>query len=412
MTMNEQTKILDNKIRSSKVQYDLDRQNAKISALSSGELDKYEYLTGEDLGYKPDIVQKARFEYSPLGQLFNKGLTTDEKQERLLKGLKYFEDKTDKQLEENKDSQLGVKSTGYIVKEELSQKAKNMLQKLNNQEKLNNYKKLSFRGANNKDCDFINFRSLREIFRTIYYGEILIPGAEREKNNFDDMIRILKAYKPRKDSKYYKLKQDLLINAQNFYDGREMIIKAFKNKIFPVSNPDCYPEYASEEDISPKSSISSDSEDESLSNNTYNDLYENIFNVEQKLNHELIRKYFKKGSLLELFKYLKLSNNKVINSSKEAVIEANLLKLKYDIRNMSDEDVKRKNLDLIAHLVKKIPDTVKKINNREQQPDITDMTELESEESAAQRQKGQGLKILTPKQMIIRLSILLAQKKQ
>ena len=151
MTINEQTKILDNKIRSNKAQYDLDRQNAKISALSSGELDKYEYLTGEDLGYKPDIVQKARLEYSPLGQLFNKGLPTDEKQDRLLKGLKYFEDKTDKQLEENEDSQLVVKSTGYIVKEELSQKAKNMLQKLNNQEKLNNYKKLSFRGANNKD---------------------------------------------------------------------------------------------------------------------------------------------------------------------------------------------------------------------------------------------------------------------
>ena len=61
-----------NKIRSNQAQYDLDRQNAKISALSSGELDKYEYLTGEDLGYKPDVVQNAKFEYSPLGQVFNK----------------------------------------------------------------------------------------------------------------------------------------------------------------------------------------------------------------------------------------------------------------------------------------------------------------------------------------------------
>ena len=58
MTINEQLKILDNKIRSNQAQYDLDSQNAKISALSSGELDKYEYLTGEDLGYKPDVVQK------------------------------------------------------------------------------------------------------------------------------------------------------------------------------------------------------------------------------------------------------------------------------------------------------------------------------------------------------------------
>ena len=59
MTTNEQIKILDNKIRSNQAQYDFDRQNAKISALSSGELDKYEYLTGEDLGYKPDVFQKA-----------------------------------------------------------------------------------------------------------------------------------------------------------------------------------------------------------------------------------------------------------------------------------------------------------------------------------------------------------------
>ena len=58
MTINEQIKTLGNKIRSNKAQYDLDRQNVEISALSSGELDKYEYLTGGYLGYKLDVVQK------------------------------------------------------------------------------------------------------------------------------------------------------------------------------------------------------------------------------------------------------------------------------------------------------------------------------------------------------------------
>ena len=72
MTLTEQVKILDDKIKSDKAQYDLDRQAAKISALSSGELEKYEYLTGENLGYKPDVVEKAKFEYSPLGDAFNK----------------------------------------------------------------------------------------------------------------------------------------------------------------------------------------------------------------------------------------------------------------------------------------------------------------------------------------------------
>ena len=73
MTINEQIKFLDNKIRSNKAQYDLDRQNAKTSALRSGELGRCEYSTGEDLGYKPDVVQKTKFEYSPLRQVFNKG---------------------------------------------------------------------------------------------------------------------------------------------------------------------------------------------------------------------------------------------------------------------------------------------------------------------------------------------------
>ena len=51
-----------------------DRKAAKISALSSNNLEKYEYLTGEDLGYKPSVIEKAKFEYSPLGKIFNRGL--------------------------------------------------------------------------------------------------------------------------------------------------------------------------------------------------------------------------------------------------------------------------------------------------------------------------------------------------
>ena len=85
MTINEQIKILDNKIRSNQAQYDLGRQNAKISVLSSGELEQYEYLTGEDVGYKTDVVQKAKFEYSPLGLVFNKGLNSEKKNRRIVK---------------------------------------------------------------------------------------------------------------------------------------------------------------------------------------------------------------------------------------------------------------------------------------------------------------------------------------
>ena len=85
MTVTDQIKILNRKIKQNEVQYDLDRKAAEISALSSKNLDKYEYLTGEDLGIKPSIVEKTKFEYSPLGKMFNKGLSEDDKKEGVLK---------------------------------------------------------------------------------------------------------------------------------------------------------------------------------------------------------------------------------------------------------------------------------------------------------------------------------------
>ena len=78
---------LDNKIKANKAQYMLDRKNAEISAKSSGELDKYEYLTGEDLDYKPDALTQAKFEYSPLGKTLTFGSTKEDKKEGLLKRL-------------------------------------------------------------------------------------------------------------------------------------------------------------------------------------------------------------------------------------------------------------------------------------------------------------------------------------
>ena len=94
MTVVDQVKILGKKIKYNEAQYDLDRKPAKISAYSSNILDKYEYLAGEDLGYGPSALEKAKFEYSPLGKIFNKGLDEDNQKERLLKRLKNVEDKS------------------------------------------------------------------------------------------------------------------------------------------------------------------------------------------------------------------------------------------------------------------------------------------------------------------------------
>ena len=93
MTQKDQIKILDDKIKANNVQYDLDRMNAEVSAYSSGDLPKYEYLTKKDVGYKPDAVEKIKFEYSPIGKVFTDGLSKENKSKKvgLFKRLKNIE---------------------------------------------------------------------------------------------------------------------------------------------------------------------------------------------------------------------------------------------------------------------------------------------------------------------------------
>ena len=103
MTVTDQIKILDRKIMQNEAQYDLDRKAAKISALSSNNLDKYEYLTGEDLGLKPSTIEQTKFEYTPLGKIFNEALSKDDQKEGLFKRWKNIKDTNLTQLEVIKD---------------------------------------------------------------------------------------------------------------------------------------------------------------------------------------------------------------------------------------------------------------------------------------------------------------------
>ena len=98
MTVTDQIKILNRKIKQNESQYDLDRKATKILALSSNNLGKYEYLSGEDLGLKPSTTEEEKFEYSPLGKIFNKGLSEEDKKEGLFKRLENIKDKNDELL--------------------------------------------------------------------------------------------------------------------------------------------------------------------------------------------------------------------------------------------------------------------------------------------------------------------------
>ena len=154
---NYQTKILDKKIMQREVQYDLDRKAAKISALSSKNLAKYEYLTGEDLGLEPSTVEQARFEYSPLGNIFNKGLKEEDKKGGLLKRLKNIEDKNKERLKAIKNKTENIKEVTNFVEEPISLDAKGLFEEIKIIQKDVDYRKSKITGGNNITYDFSGY---------------------------------------------------------------------------------------------------------------------------------------------------------------------------------------------------------------------------------------------------------------
>ena len=81
---------IEDQIKDEKLQYDINREAAKISAISSGEIDKYEYLTGEEIlpSNQQQIIEQAKFTYSPIGKAFEKQTKTiEDKGEKQIKAI-------------------------------------------------------------------------------------------------------------------------------------------------------------------------------------------------------------------------------------------------------------------------------------------------------------------------------------
>ena len=99
---------IDEKIRDEKLQYDINREAAKISALSSNKIHKYEYLTGEDIlpSSNQQIIEQARFTYSPLGKAFNKQMKIiDDQGKKQVEALNTLKsDNNNKKLEIKNDN--------------------------------------------------------------------------------------------------------------------------------------------------------------------------------------------------------------------------------------------------------------------------------------------------------------------
>ena len=123
MTINDQT-------RDEKLQYYINRKAAEISALSSGKIDKYEYLTGKEIlpSNQKQIIEQAKFTYSPLGKAFEKQIKTIEDQEE--KQIKSLEDLKPKEQTKAIESKSNNESMSANIFNDLIKKIKSIMNEL------------------------------------------------------------------------------------------------------------------------------------------------------------------------------------------------------------------------------------------------------------------------------------------
>ena len=220
---------IDDQIKDEKLQYGINREAAKISALSSGNIHKYEYLTGEDIlpSNQQQIIEQAKFTYSPLGKAFEKQIKTIEDQ-----GEKQV--KTLNTLKSDNNNKLTIED---VIPKSIfaSDEAKEELNKIKEIERNVDREKLLYKASGNT-YDFRKFQTIRTFGKDIYEGQINLEEAVKDQ---PDLLNKIKNFSEKMRPKSYKKRQEKEIVSDSLYklyNGREMVLNGFKRKIFLIKS--------------------------------------------------------------------------------------------------------------------------------------------------------------------------------
>ena len=214
MTINDQ-------IKDEKLQYNINREAAKISALSSGKLHKYEYLTGEDIlpSTQQQIIEQTKFIYSPLGKAFDKQIKTVEDQgKKQVDAVKKLKPKEEiKPIEDTSNNQ----SRAATIFNELISKRKELMNKLYDSVDYNNLK-FEYIGPT-KDVSFYEYMDSKEFFNAIRDNKIEFSEAKNKQNDFSNKLTNIKIGRK-------TLEQEKIINnLERFYISRQEVINFFRD---------------------------------------------------------------------------------------------------------------------------------------------------------------------------------------
>ena len=181
--------------------------------MSSNNLDKYEYLTGEDLGLKPSTVEHTKFEFSPLGKIFNRGLTKDDKKEGLFKRLENIretnltqlqaiKDQGEKQLKELKNIEESRMLEAIDKIRRKNDEAKDLVFKMKKIDtELDTAELVCTETDGKTKYDFNIFASPLKFARKIHNYEITLDEAIEDQEKLENLIIKIENYKGRNTHK-------------------------------------------------------------------------------------------------------------------------------------------------------------------------------------------------------------------
>ena len=208
---------IKDQIGDEKLQYDINREAAKISSLSSGNTDKYEYLTGEEIlpSNQQQKIEQAKFTYSPLGKAF-------EKQIKIMEdlGKKQIDALADLKPKEIKPRQTKPNKYGdYFI---------DGLAKIRESHKPIDFSDLTynFKDLRIPSVDFIKLKVPMHIFKSIHNGDIPLEDIEKEKIELKRDLSRIKQGNPRDKSEDQKKTIDKI---KNLYNSRQEVVKIFND---------------------------------------------------------------------------------------------------------------------------------------------------------------------------------------
>ena len=218
---------IEDQIKDEKLHYDINREAAKISALSSGKIDKYEYLTGEEIlpSNQQQIMEQVKFTYSPLGRAFEKQTKAIEDQgKKQIQAIQNIDfSKSEEKAKFDSDDDLAILRQKELYNE-LTEEKKTEIKNLDNSVDRDKNKLIYTYKGKTSDVDFSEYYGAIDLINKIKDGDVSLKQAI---NNQHDLKLKLGEVKKGNSERKSKKNLNVIKNVHNLYNSRQAAIDFF-----------------------------------------------------------------------------------------------------------------------------------------------------------------------------------------